>query len=54
MPTYEYQCGDCDHVFSLPMSVSEHDDTVVTCPKCKSKNVKWHPTPFFAVTSKKS
>jgi putative FmdB family regulatory protein len=54
MPTYEYKCMDCNHVFSLPMSIPEHETAKVECPQCKGTNVKWHPAPFFAVTSKKS
>ncbi len=54
MPTYEYKCHDCNHQFSVSMSISEHDEAKTECPKCKSTHVEWVPTPFFAVTSKKS
>lgn len=54
MPTYEYECMDCHHTFTLAMTLSEHDKAKVECPQCKGKNVQWHPAPFFAVTSKKS
>ena len=32
MPTYEYMCEDCEHVFEKFQSMS--DDPVETCPKC--------------------
>lgn len=54
MSSYEYQCGDCKHTFHVEMSIAEHEKRKVECPKCKSDKVKWHPTPFFAVTAKKS
>jgi putative FmdB family regulatory protein len=54
MSTYEYQCADCKHVFTLSMSISEHETRKVQCPKCKSSKVQWHPAPFFAKTAKKS
>ena len=53
--TYDYQCQSCKHVFSVAMTVAEHDKKKsVECPQCKGTNVKWHPSRFFAVTSKKS
>jgi putative FmdB family regulatory protein len=54
MPDYEYICRDCEHVFSVTMSISEHDTRKVQCPKCKSVKIEWHPQLFQAVTSKKS
>jgi len=38
MPIYEYKCMDCGHVFTEKRSIKERDK--VTCPKCKSSNVK--------------
>ena len=54
MPTYEYACVECSHVFTLTMHIAEHDTVKVECPKCKSTKVEWRPQQFFAVTSKKS
>ncbi len=52
---YEYECYDCKHQFTLKMTLSEHDKKKkIKCPQCKGTNVKWHPSKFFAVTSKKS
>ncbi|MFP4176025.1 MAG: FmdB family zinc ribbon protein [Planctomycetota bacterium] len=33
MPTYEYVCNECDHLFEKFQSMS--DDPVEECPKCK-------------------
>jgi len=38
MPTYDYRCKKCKHVFELFHSMS--DETVKRCPRCKSKAVK--------------
>ena len=54
MSTYEYQCIDCKHVFTVSMRISEHATRKVQCPQCKSTKVRWHPAPFFAKTTKKS
>jgi putative FmdB family regulatory protein len=55
MSTYEYQCVDCKHQFRVSMTMDEHEKKKrIACPECKSSNVRWHPTPFYAVTSKKS
>ena len=54
MPDYEYTCKDCEHVFAVTMSMTEHDSRKPQCPKCKSTKVEWHPQLFQPVTSKKS
>jgi putative FmdB family regulatory protein len=54
MPTYEYVCRDCEHVFTVTMSITAHDTQKVECPKCKSAKIDWHPQSFNAVTAKKS
>src|SRR5437899_7123846 len=35
MPTYDYRCTKCGHVFELVHSIK--DDTPRRCPKCRSK-----------------
>lgn len=35
MPTYEYKCKKCEHLFELFQSMS--DDPVKTCPECKGE-----------------
>ncbi len=37
MPTYEYVCQDCSHVFDVFQKMS--DEPLTVCPKCKG-NVK--------------
>ena len=32
MPTYDYQCGTCDHRFEMKQSFSS--EPVAACPKC--------------------
>ncbi len=33
MPTYEYKCGACEHMFELEQRMTEKP--VKKCPKCK-------------------
>jgi putative FmdB family regulatory protein len=54
MPVYEYRCEKCGKVFSVSMSMDEHDNSRVTCPDCHSASVVRQYTPFFAKTTKKS
>jgi putative FmdB family regulatory protein len=54
MPTYEYRCRDCQHVFDRVESLSEHGEKLPTCPACKSRRVEQVMTPFFAKTSHKA
>jgi putative FmdB family regulatory protein len=54
MPTYEYRCRDCHHVFDRIEPIAEHGHTRPACPKCKSKKVEQVLTSFFAKTSHKS
>ena len=54
MPTYVYRCDTCGEEFSRIMSFKEYDEGKVTCPKCKSEEVKQQLTEFIARTSRKS
>src|SRR5258706_13336244 len=38
MPTYDYRCTKCGHVFELVQSIK--DDPPRRCPKCRSKAVR--------------
>jgi putative FmdB family regulatory protein len=38
MPTYDYQCGACDHQWELFQSMN--DSPVKSCPKCKKRKAK--------------
>jgi putative FmdB family regulatory protein len=54
MPTYEYRCSDCHHVFDRVEPLSEHGDKLPPCPKCKGKHVEQVLTTVFAKTSHKA
>jgi putative FmdB family regulatory protein len=54
MPTYEYACNACNHNFSLVMSLAQLAEKKVSCPKCKSEDVKRLLSAFSAKTSRKS
>ena len=54
MPTYEYECKGCNKKFSVILSISEHETTKVSCPKCKGKRVKQSVSAFTTKTSRKS
>ena len=38
MPTYEYECPECDHAFEKFQSMS--DKPVKKCPECKKNKVQ--------------
>jgi putative FmdB family regulatory protein len=38
MPTYDYRCTKCKHLFELFHSIT--DDTTKRCPRCKAKAVR--------------
>jgi putative FmdB family regulatory protein len=54
MPVYDYVCLDCHKTFEEVLTLKDHDNETVKCPKCGSKNVEQEATAFFAVTARKS
>ena len=40
MPLYDYFCQDCQTRFDVFMTYSEYGQRIVTCPECKSRNVR--------------
>lgn len=54
MPVYDYVCKDCHKSFEKVLTLVEHDQELIACPHCGSKNVEQEAGAFFAVTSKKS
>lgn len=38
MPTYEYECRKCGHVFDVFQSMT--DERISRCPKCRGKVVR--------------
>lgn len=51
---YEYQCRKCQEVFSVQMSLAEHDRGDLICPRCQSRDVDQRMTGFFAQTPRKT
>ena len=37
MPTYDYECKECKHVFEISLGISELDKVSPKCPECKSE-----------------
>ena len=54
MPTYAYRCEQCEETFERSEAISEHEKVKPQCPKCGGDKVARLPTPFTAVTGKKS
>ncbi len=55
MPLYDYECKKCGNMFTLVMSIKEHETKKrIRCPKCKSQSVRPIYSVFTAITSKKS
>ncbi|WP_303721867.1 zinc ribbon domain-containing protein [Malonomonas rubra] len=54
MPTYEYRCEKCQELFTVVMSMAEHDQDRVECPRCQGKQVTQQFSVFYAKTRKKS
>jgi putative FmdB family regulatory protein len=55
MPTYEYRCNSCGKMFTQQASISEHETTKPTCPKCNSNDVtQSYSSAVYVKTSKKS
>ncbi len=54
MPTYEYLCAKCGKEFTCIMSLKEYEAGQVSCPKCKSTEVKQQMSHFMPKTSRKS
>lgn len=53
MPTYEYRCKDCGHVFDEVQHMAEHAAAQPVCPKCQSKQVEPVLATFYAKTERK-
>ncbi len=54
MPVYEFICEECDHTFTLVMSLAEYEKKNYSCPKCKTTKIKRQISTFQTITSKKS
>ncbi len=54
MPTYEFKCRKCGHVFERRMTVSQREKARPSCPECKGRRVEPVFSGFMARTSRKS
>jgi putative FmdB family regulatory protein len=60
MPTYEYRCVDCHHVWERTASMAQHaevsrrDTEPPPCPQCQGAQTEQVLSAFFAKTSRKS
>ncbi len=54
MPLYEYQCKECEKIFTAALTLREHAEGGVQCPGCGSKKVEQLITSFIAKTDSKT
>ena len=54
MPVYEYVCNECHTSFEVILTIKEHEEQEIICPRCDSRNVEQDVADFVAVTSRKS
>lgn len=54
MPLYEIRCLDCNHQFTIPLTVREYERKEYTCPECHGKHLEPMFTSVQVVTSRKS
>ena len=40
MPTYSYVCNKCNENFEVKMSMQEKETKKVSCPKCKTNDIR--------------
>ena len=38
MPTYDYECTECEHKFEMFQQITE--DSITTCPSCEKDSVR--------------
>ncbi len=44
MPTYEYKCNKCEHMFETMRSYQERE-TEIKCPKCGMESTRVYSAP---------
>lgn len=54
MPLYEYECQNCKNIFTAVLSLREHEMEEVSCPNCRSKEVRQLMSAFIAKTASKT
>jgi len=51
---YEYECQDCKKVFTVALSLRQHEQDKQACPGCGSKKVGQLISSFIAKTASKT
>jgi len=54
MPLYEYRCLKCHKVFTVVLTLKEHEQGEAACPGCRSKEVGQLISAFIAKTASKT
>ncbi len=54
MPVYKYFCESCQKEFETTLTLHEHEESKIKCPKCGTDKVHQIAAAFTAVTSRKS
>jgi len=54
MPAYEYHCRKCRRDVTVTMSIREHEQGKVKCPRCGSQALRPLLSAFMSQTAKKS
>jgi len=54
MPLYEYICKKCQTRFAEVLTIREHENKKIQCPKCRSEELEKVIEPFFAKTASKT
>jgi putative FmdB family regulatory protein len=54
MPLYDYECKECQKVFTAALTLREHASKEAACPGCGSKNLEQLISGFIAKTDRKS
>jgi len=54
MPNYEYYCDKREREVTLTLSIREHEEGPIKCPKCGGKALRPLLSAFKSQTSKKS
>ena len=54
MPLYEFECQKCKNIFTVVLSLREHEMEGVACPGCGSKKVMQLMSTFIAKTESKT
>lgn len=54
MPLYEYECQKCKKVFTVALTLNEHEQGKMSCPGCGSNRIAQLISSFIAKTASKT